>query len=203
MAEAARPRRGQATWTESLDSTLCLLPEDLAILRTLLKLRLGRDGVLRTRFNTNTQHIEALHRWYSSCNHPQVTMSRNVLGRLHSAAHLHNHGIANSTIHKLKCLNAKLAPGARPMKALKRIERAWRQRLIWQKTPAARIKRKAIRIANYKMHAQKRFEITYKKDLLLRQTKATKIDHCYTRKRAHVDHDPSARTADVANSVIQ
>ena len=173
---------------ESSQDTLSLSNTDLSKLRTILINRLGNEGVEKSKFNTNSQHLEALHRKYSSVNPSQVTWSRNAAGRLASAAHQHNHGLHMSSLLKLEALSVPINPSAKPSQSLKKYEKQSYQRLMWSKTSTAKHRRAERRRSNFTLHAEKRHEVTYKKDLLLLQSKTVKNDHCYTNRSKHMDH---------------
>jgi hypothetical protein len=168
------------------DSTTCFVQEDLAEIRALVNRRLGKDGVDKTRFNTNTQGLEALHRKYSASNPKIVTMARNAPGRLYSTSHLHNHGIAESTRIKLEFVNAPLTKNSRPAVALAKMDKVVQQRQAHQDTTAAKAKRAETRRANHQMHTDKRMKVTYEKDVMLRQSKSIAKDHTYISK--HIEH---------------
>ena len=177
---------------------LSLSKEDMHNLRHCITLRLGKEGIDRTKFNTNTQSIEAAHRSYTSNNPQQVTMSRNFPARVHAAVHKLNHGIANSILKKLEYLKVPLRPQTRPCHALKRMQNCERLRALRQKSSALKMQRAEKRRRLHKLHSEKRArrkqEDIYKKGLLLAQTKSVKHDHLYTSRKEHFDHNYHLRS---------
>ena len=120
-------------------------------------------------------------------------MAKNAPSRLYSAAHHHNHGLAESIRLKLDFVKAPLTKNTRPAIALAKMEKVTQQRRKHQKSPAAKAKRAETRRANFKMHTVKRHRVTYEKDVVLRQSKQNvknvAKDHNYgTRKAMHIEH---------------
>ena len=68
--------------------------EDKHYLRECILYKLGPQAVSKQRFNTNTQKAEGVNRAYPATNPKCVTMVRNFEGRIHSAVHLVNNGVA-------------------------------------------------------------------------------------------------------------
>lgn len=182
-------------------AALAMNPDDKQQVRGAVMVRLGSEGVDRTKFNTNTQFVEAAHRSYTSCNPQQVTMSRNAPARLHSAVHKLNHGIEMSTRKKCQFLGAPIKEGTRAARALKRMDKERNQRREHQKTQKAKSKRRSRIRGLYALHRQKREDKCYEKDLILHQVKATQHDHDYlkvnrgrSKKPEHQEHPYALRT---------
>lgn len=178
---------------EGKDTSIFFVDEDVQQLRAILAKRLGREGIQKTRFNTNTQHLEALHRKFTACNPKQVTMPRNSEARLHSALHCNNHGLAGSIFKKLELIDAPLTRDSRPYNALLSMEEMIQSQRRHQKSPQAKRHRADRRRASYRMHSKKREKVTYEKDLLLKRVKSVKLDHQYQSNR-EPDHAYSKLT---------
>jgi len=149
------------------------------LFRSIISLRLGRKALENTKFGTNTQKTESIHRTYSMCNPQHVTYSRNFSARIHSSVHLSNHGITTSTLSKLEKVRAPLLPGTCPVRALKQYQEKSNYCKNYLKSPQAKARRASSRKRLYEMHRKKNEEIMYKKDMLEIQKKSVKSDHDY------------------------
>ena len=65
---------------------------DEEVLRQLINFRFSRATLTSTRYRTNTQKSEAIHRGYSKSNPKNVTCARNFQPEILSAIHRLNHG---------------------------------------------------------------------------------------------------------------
>jgi len=63
-----------------------------------------------------------------------------------------------------------------------------KKRAARQCTRSAKVNRGQRIQTLYDMHRRKNEELTYKKDMLIIQTKAVKSDHDYTERKKHIDH---------------
>jgi len=152
---------------------------DEELLRAVIDIRLGKNAIENTRFKTNTQKTESLHRTYSMCNPQHVTYSRNFPARIHSAVHLDSHGVGTSTLTKLETVNTPLKPNTSPVRALEKYEAKQKYHKKYKKSPQAVTRRSSSRKRLYALHAKKREEILYQKGMLDIQKKSVKSDHDY------------------------
>jgi len=135
-------------------------------LRNCILHRLGKDGLEKTRFNTNTQKTEAVNRSYQRSNPKIVTYSLNFPARVHSAAHLCNNGIGDSTIAKCEALGTPISRASRVARALR--SEQIRQNYIakYQKSPKFKSRRSHLRRGRYWAHDAKKETQNYEKGLL-------------------------------------
>ena len=178
------------TYLPSQGGRLDLGEEDVRILCNCVSQHLGREGVIKTKFNTNSQKVEAIHRSFTSTNPQQVTMTRNFPARIHSAVHKVNRGLANSTLRKLEYVGAPLTKGTRPCRALKRMQRDADARLNKQKSQSYKQQRVRKRAVTFKLHAEKQAQPpSYKKDMLIPDiNKCKPTAHARKQRRMHADH---------------
>lgn len=148
--------------------------EDETILQSCISIRLGPEAIRSTRLNTNTQKSEAIHRTYSKCNPKTVTMSRNFPGRIHSAAHLVNSGIAKSTIDKCSAVGAPLKKGTRVVRQLLKNQERNDYRRKKGKSVKYRTRRNEVRRQRYRDYFHQEEAVHYAKDLL------DEKDHAYS-----------------------
>ena len=94
---------------------------DKAQMKDLILLRLGEKATDATKFNTNTQKVESVNRAYSRTNPKNVTWSRNVNGRLHTAAHMLNCNFVNSTLSRLEAIGAPATAGSNVVRQMESV----------------------------------------------------------------------------------
>lgn len=160
--------RKQNKWTKSyINFQIDPSPADEKLLLKLIAIRLGEDGLSKTRFNTSTQKSEAFNRTLSRCNPKNVTFKRNFKGRVHSAAHLLNSGIALSTMKKCEAVGAHLQTSSRVGSQL--WQEARREKYIRKKMQSTKFKttRRERRKKRFDAYFVKMEEVHYKKGLLL------------------------------------
>lgn len=152
---------------------------DEDLFRSVINIRLGKNAIESTRFKTNTQKTESLHRTYSMCNPQHVTFSRNFPASIHTAVHLDSHGIGTSTLMKLEAVSSPLKAHTSPVRALQKYEAKQNYHKKYKKSPEAVTRRSSSRKRLYALHAKKREDILYKKGMLDVQKKSIKSDHDY------------------------
>ena len=148
-----------------------------------ISMRLGHDILAKTYLNTSTQKSEAFNRALSRCNPKSVTLKRNFSGRIHSAAHLTNCGIAKSTRVKCAAVGAPLTTGTRVVVQLKKKDEKVcyiRKKMMSCEYKAGRIDR---RMKRYKEYHEKKsvHPVHYQKGLEDNQTPVIG-DHTYVYK---------------------
>ena len=167
---------------------LTMTDNDLSLLKEAVLLRLGPDAVDKTQKNKNTQKSEATNRSVRRSLPRNTLYMRNASGRMHSAIHVNNNGIGNSTILKLKKLGLHVPKGTLCMKALKKDHCLARYHKTRQRSKEYRERRRyhcIRRHMQYKSRDHKSQNITYAKGLMdseqMKQT-LTRIsnEHCYT-----------------------
>lgn len=125
---------------------------DTESLRHWLKYCMGRQALTRTHGVASTQKSEAHHRAYNMTNPKDNTMARNFHGRIHSAVHLLNHGIANSTVQKLEAVNAPLDPGSKCAFRLQSEQKANIKSREYKKSDTAKLNRYGTRMEKYRTY---------------------------------------------------
>jgi hypothetical protein len=178
-------------WQRFQLPSLNIEKDDELILRKIISMRLGRDAIIKTRRNSSTQKTEAVHRSYSSTNPKSITCSRNFPGRIHTAVHKLNSGIAKSTIERCRAVGAPLTPGSKVVQTLKQEEKRERYQAHRKKQQDYRTRRCSLRCERYNLHEQKTQsnEITYQSGMmenlqtirLPRLPKKAKTDHNYVK----------------------
>ena len=99
---------------------LQLTEDDEHTLRRLIDYRFNRKMLFSTRFGTNTQKCEAMHRGFSKSNPKNVTCSANFSPKIFSAIHRMNHGPGKSTAMKCAALGAPITDDTRVTRQLKK-----------------------------------------------------------------------------------
>lgn len=159
--------------------------DDEAILLENLKIRLGPEALFKTRLNTSTQKSEAFNRTLSRCNPKIVTFKRNFPGRIHSAAHLVNSGIGESTIQKCAAVGAPIRRDSRVGGQL--LQGSKRERYIREKMKSIKYKKSRRQRSKklYKMYFDKMEVVEYRKGLL--EMSQGRAEHSYARRLAQSD----------------
>lgn len=163
-------RWDHSTYTQFLRSNnLLMTASDVRLLKTVINKKLGPEAVYQQRFNTNTQKSEAINRTFSRTNPKNKTFSRNFSARIHSAVHLRNHGIGESTLLKCDSLDAPITVGSKVAKALDSEQKKELQIQNYHKGFQAKKQRQRVRKRKYRLynraHAEDR---VYEKDMLER-----------------------------------
>lgn len=140
---------------------------DKELLLSCINMRLGYDVLAKTHLNTSTQKTEAFNRVLSRCNPKSVTLKRNFPGRAHSATHLTNCGIAESTRSKCAAVGAPLLSGTRVFTQLKHKDQRVRYIRSKMKSPSYKAGRIDRRVQRYQKYHEKNAEtiIYYQKGL--------------------------------------
>jgi len=167
-------------WIYVLPSDFQIYPNsaDENLLKKLIDIRLGEDGLTKTQLNTTTQKSEAFNRTLSRCLPKCVTFKRNFESRAHAAAHLNNSGIENSIIKKCVAIGAPISAGSRVSSQLKQVRK--REVYIRMKMKSEKYKkaRRATRKRLFGGYLKNMEEVHYKKGLLLEKSES-KDDHSY------------------------
>jgi hypothetical protein len=151
------------------DSVLKMDDDDKCLLRKCLELRLGKNAVLKTKLNTNTQKVESVNRAYTRTNPKQVTFYRNFKGRIHSAAHMLNKGILKSTTSRCELVGAPLTGRTHALVELNEREREDHYNAARKKTIEYRRRRSYLQKLRYRQYDSKQNTTamtTYKKNIL-------------------------------------
>jgi hypothetical protein len=178
------------TWaTKFIPQGKCLkiTAKDEELLREIIGIRLGTKAVNVTKLNTNTQKCESVNRAFSRTNPKNITWSRTVYGRLHTAGHMLNCGFGNSTILRLEAVGAPLTKGTSVIKQLKAVERRTSYFKNYKKTIKYRQSRARSRNFLYKLHrnlasVNKNKDTGYKRDCQLVKLCKPMMDHSYAKR---------------------
>ena len=154
------------------------------ILRQCVNYRMSPAMMEKTKLNSNTQKVEAFNRAVRASLPKNVTFSRNVSGRAHSAAHSVNVGTANSIYELCDQLDCSITPGSKVDSAVKQLQKTTDMLKNYKKTIQScqsRAEKRAILFDLYERHQE---EITYQKNLLMPSTSKTGPkyeDHPYSK----------------------
>lgn len=159
--------------------------QDETRLRELIGLRLGVKAVEMTKFNTNTQKCESVNRAFSRTNPKNITWSRTVSGRIHTAVHMLNSGFANSTVKRLEAVGAPLSRGTRVIQQLKTVQRRTQYYRDYKKTLKYKYSRAQSRYKLYRLHknvTSVKKPRTYKRDCEISKVQNHSMDHSYSKR---------------------
>ena len=166
-------------------NNLNITEQDEVTLRELISIRLGRKSIELTKLNTNTQKCESVNRAFSRTNPKNMTWSRNVNGRLHTAVHLLNFGFANSTVTRLKSLGAPLPSGTRVIQQLEKVQKQIDYHRNYKKTLKYKCSRAQSRIKLHHLHRKVqslKTPRTYKRDCEMSKLHVASSDHRYAKR---------------------
>ena len=138
---------------------------DESLLAECLQVFLSPQVVQKMRFLTNTQATEAFNRRLNRVNPKDVTLSRNYLGRVHTAALMKNHGFSGSTVLRCKQLGATLSAGSRVIKYLCMRQKRDNYDKARQISQMFKKRRSELKFRKYRLHENKNFSAHYSKDL--------------------------------------
>lgn len=138
---------------------------DESLLEECLHIFLSPQVIPKMRFLTNTQATEAFNRRLNRVNPKDVTLSRNYLGRVHTAALMKNHGFSGCTVLRCSRLGATLAAGSRVIKYLHRRQRKDNYDKARQNSQKYKQRRSELKFRKYRLHENKNFASYYSKDL--------------------------------------
>ena len=131
-------------------SHLNVSEEDRAILRELLRLRLGAEALHLTKANTNTNKNEAVNRSISACLPKNINFSRNAKSRACAAISKLNQGAGNALIKSLEVVRSPISKGGYVAKAVRQMQREFDYQRAYPKGKSAR-KAKMLRKKNQMM----------------------------------------------------
>ena len=137
---------------------------DLQILKKCIEMRLGKKAIDDTRFSTNTQKVESVNRALSYRNPKNLTLSRNVYGRVHSAILSVNCGPGESVVKECQAVGVPVCD-PRIVQQLKQVQS---RKAYWRRyamTPLCKRRRCTRRLAKYRLYDNKKSENTYKKNM--------------------------------------
>ena len=157
---------------------------DEKLLFQLMAMRLGDENMSKTRMNTSTQKSEAFNRTLTRCNPKSVTYKRNFASRIHSAAHLLNSGIADSTAKKCEVVGAPLATESRVTAQLKQERQREQYLRIKMKSRKSKARRRQSLKKHFSQYFKKMEEVHYKKGLLCEMSQSH-ADHSYAAGTKH------------------
>lgn len=170
--------------------TLHPTKEDEDTIRGLVSYRFNRNTLTTTRYGTNTQKSEALHRGYSKSNPKNITCSANFGPKIFSAVHRLNHGPGESTTLKCSALGSPLPSGTRVSHQLKRRQEKYSRDRQRKQSSAYRAKRHACVKNKFEMYFQRKTdsEVGYVKGmnnppLPKPDTEKKKKEHSYSKAR--------------------
>lgn len=107
-----------------------------------------------TRMQSSTQKCESVNARLQKTLPKRLTFYRNVFGRAHTAVHLSNHGIANSTVLRSQAAGAPLTKGSRVITRLVSERRRQRYHRTRQLGMLYKLRRNILRVRRFKMHVK-------------------------------------------------
>ena len=128
---------------------------DEEVLRQLVNFRFSRATLTSTRYGTNTQKSEAIHRGYSKSNPKNVTCARNFQPQIFSAIHRLNHGPGKSAAIKCAALGAPVTEGTRVSCQLQRKQRKNEQDRLRKRSSKYRARRQTLVKQKFQMYFQR------------------------------------------------
>lgn len=179
--------------------TLHPTKEDEDTIRGLISYRFNRNTLTTTRYETNTQKSEALHRGYSKSNPKNITCSANFGPKIFSAVHRLNHGPGKSTTLKCSALGSPLPSGTRVSHQLKRKQEKYNRDRQRKQSSAYRAKRHACVKDKFEMYFQRKTdsEVGYVKGMNnppLPKPDTEKKKRTFVQQSAQVTYLSAART---------
>ena len=150
---------------------------DRANLESAINMILGETALKITKYLTTTQKSEAMNRAYLRSNPKSITWSRNFRSRIHTAVHMQNVGLVQSTMEKCKKVGAPILRNTRVALALKNEERRSTYLALRKKLDKYKQRRCYLRTRKYLLHRVKDRE-TYRTGLT---DPYVKHDHDYAK----------------------
>lgn len=144
---------------------ICMDETDKRTLRLCINVRLSKQSIEKTRFNSSTQKNEAIHRAYLKSNPKAVLFKRMFPARVKSAAHRVNRGIGNSMAEKLAAVGAPILPGSKTAQILLKMQMRELRHKKRQKSAYYRYRRTLLIGKRFMAYDTSREAGTYKKDI--------------------------------------
>lgn len=135
--------------------TLNPTDDDEETLRQLINFRFSRTTLIATRYGTNTQKSEGLHRGYSKSNPKNVTCSRNFEPQIFSSIHRMNHGPGKSTALKCAALGSSIPEGTRLTRQLKRKQELYEHSKQRKRSKTYRTRRQVLVREKFNLYFQR------------------------------------------------
>lgn len=163
--------------------------EDEETIRRLVDFRFSRSTITTTRYGTNTQKSEALHRGYSKSNPKNVTCAVSFEPQIYSAIHRMNHGPGKSTVLKCAALGAPLPEDTRVTRQLERKQEIYITDKKRKKSSVYRTRRRAFVKEKFEMYFQKKTgtEAGYSKGMsdppIPKSVTRNKCEHSYNKQQ--------------------
>ena len=163
---------GQENWVQKSpfladDFKVKLASSTNPLLRTLINYRLGRQTILKTKLNSNTQKVESVNRRIRRSLPKNVTYARNVFGRCHSAVHSSNYGPGGSLVRLCAALQCPIASGSRVAHQLQSEQRKYELDKLYKQKPSYQNKKCEKRTLLFKLYSIFSEEKNYAKGMLL------------------------------------
>ena len=139
---------------------------DVEMLRECVRYRLSKKTLEQTKFNTNTQKVEAVNRAYSLRNPKNITSSRNFHGRIHSTALEVNRGTGEAIVMQAEAVGAPIVPGSPVAHQLYTIQKSGSDLKQYKRTEQHKRRRCERRFARYRLYDAKKHSVDYESGLL-------------------------------------
>ncbi|OWF43231.1 hypothetical protein KP79_PYT18817 [Mizuhopecten yessoensis] len=150
---------------------LCLSAKDEHHFKQCVLKYLSTECLDSTKLLTSTQKCESFNRVLQKTNPKMMTCYRNFPARIHTAIHLCNFGIADSTVLRLRAVGSPLVSGSRVVSRITNLRKRQLYHQQRQRNIMFKLKRGYHRIRRYRMHAKARVPtVTYKSGVDDRKT---------------------------------
>jgi hypothetical protein len=126
--------------------------QDICKIKNSIDYRLGDSMLEKTKFNTNTQKVEATNRSLRRSLPRSVTYTKAFSGRAHSAIHSCNNGPGESIIKLCDRTGAKITSGSKVSRSLLSLQRHTNQQSQYHKSSKAKFLRNKKRRQNYDLY---------------------------------------------------
>ena len=156
--------------------------KDIEQLNESIDYRLGHDIMQKVKYLQNTQKVESVNRAIGITNPKNMTFTRNARGRVSSAVHAVNDGVAESIASTCRESGAELTQGTRVTRGLLALSRQNHLRKTYKKSKTAINSRREKRKRLYTLHRNRieTDETTYKSGMLM-NSKKNRQDHNYSK----------------------
>lgn len=144
-------------------ATVYLSAKDEHLFKQCVLRYLSTECLDSTKLLTNTQKSESFNRVLQKTNPKMMTCYRNFPARIHTAVHLCNFGIADSTMLRLRAVGSPLVSGSRVVRQITYLRKRQLYHKHRQRQLEFKLRRGYHRIRRYRMHAKARVPtVTYK-----------------------------------------
>jgi hypothetical protein len=141
--------------------------QDAKLIANILKKRMGREALIKTRFGFTTQKSESTNHAFATTN-PKHTMtcSRNAVNRDHSSIHMINNPVGDSILQKARTCGVPIDPNSPCLQTLLKMNKRQCYQRERSKSDTCKNRRTSLRRKRYQSYDHKHNESFYIKDQL-------------------------------------